>query len=100
MFAFESAIQFGHNKECQGRNMKINLKQTVHVLLAVSGMALLVGNAKASITMPEREHVQTIVWIMEAVTFATIMAAFWFIWRIGKKSQENRKSKQDNSLSN
>jgi heme/copper-type cytochrome/quinol oxidase subunit 2 len=61
----------------------------------LSSLAVLANNAQAVIAMPEREHVQTIVWIIEAVTFVTIAAVFWFVWRISMRAKENRKSRQE-----
>ena len=77
--------------------MKTIMSGLIFVLLAVSGMALLVGNVKAEINMQERENVQTIVWVFEFVTFITAMAIVWFVWRMIKRDSENKKSKQDNS---
>jgi heme/copper-type cytochrome/quinol oxidase subunit 2 len=59
-------------------------------------LVMLANNAQAVIAMPEREHVQTIVWVMEAVTFVTIAAIFWFVWRISMRAKENRKPKREN----
>ena len=61
--------------------------------MILASLAVLASNAQAVIAMPEREHVQTIVWVMEAVTFVTIAAIFWFVWRISKRAKENRKSR-------
>ena len=61
----------------------------------LASLGVLTNNAQALIAMPEREHVQTIVWIVEAATFVTIAAAFWFVWRISKRAKENRKSRQE-----
>ena len=61
----------------------------------LASLAVLTNNAQALIAMPEREHVQTIVWIVEAATFVTVAAAFWFVWRISKRAKENRKSRQE-----
>ena len=61
----------------------------------LASLAVLTNNAHALIAMPEREHVQTIVWIVEAATFVTIAAAFWFVWRISKRAKENRTSRQE-----
>jgi hypothetical protein len=33
---------------------------------------------------------------MEAVTFVTIAAIFWFVWRISMRAKENRKPKREN----
>ena len=62
----------------------------------LASLAVLANNAHAVIAMPEREHVQTIVWVVEAVTFVTIAAIFGFVWRISKRAKENRKSSQEN----
>ena len=63
--------------------------------MILASLAVLMNNAQAVIAMPEREHVQTIVWILEAVTFVTIAAIFWFVWRIGMRAKEKRKSKSE-----
>lgn len=77
--------------------MKKTMSGLIFVLLSVGGTALLAGNAQAQINMPEREHVQTIVWAVEFVTFVTAMAIAWFVWRISKRDSKNKKSKQDDS---
>jgi protein-S-isoprenylcysteine O-methyltransferase Ste14 len=74
--------------------MKTTRSGLIFVLLAVSGMALLVGNAKAEISMSERENVQTIVRVVEFVTFVAAMAIAWYVWRISKRAIKNKKSKQ------
>ena len=61
----------------------------------LASLAVLANNAHAVIAMPEREHVQTIVWVVEAVTFVMVAAIFWFVWRISKRVKENRKSRQE-----
>lgn len=63
--------------------------------MVLASLAMLANNAQAVIAMPEREHVQTIVWVMELVTFVTIAAIFWFVWRISKRAKENRKTRQE-----
>ena len=63
--------------------------------MVLASLAMLANKAQAVIAMPEREHVQTIVWIVEAVTFVTIAAVFWFVWRISMRAKENRKSKKE-----
>jgi len=67
------------------------------VLLTVSGIMLLAGNAQAQLTMEEKEHVQSIVWGLEIVVFVTVMAIAWFVWRISKRAKESKKSKLGNS---
>lgn len=77
--------------------MKTTMHGLIFVLSAICGMMFLVGNAEAVINMPEREQVQTIVWAVEFVSLVTAMAIVWFIWRIGKRDSENKKSKRDTS---
>jgi heme/copper-type cytochrome/quinol oxidase subunit 2 len=72
--------------------MKTIMSGLIYVLVAVSGMALLVGTAKAEINMTERENVQTIVWVIEFVTFVTVMTIVWFVWRMIKRDSEKKKS--------
>lgn len=63
-------------------------------MLLFCGMAAVMGNAHAMIAMPEKEHIQTIVWAVEFVTFVTAMGIVWIIWRIAKRDSENRKAKR------
>ncbi len=64
--------------------------------LILAALAVLMNNAQAAIAMPEREHVQTIVWAMEVVTFVTIAAIFWFVWRISMRARVKKNLKQEN----
>jgi hypothetical protein len=80
--------------------MKTNMSALIFMSLAVSGMALLAGNANARVSMPEREHVQAIVWLGEFVSFVTALAIAVFVWRISKRASKNKKSKQDDSRKN
>jgi len=64
-------------------------------LLAVSGMAMLDGNAYAQISMPEREHVQAIAWAGEFLTFITAVAIAVLVWWISKRARKNIKQKRD-----
>jgi hypothetical protein len=77
--------------------MKTTRNGLIIILLAVSGITLLVGNANARVAMPERENVQTFVWVTEFVTFITALAIAWFVWRISKRDSKNKKSKRDKS---
>lgn len=78
-------------------NMKITMGSLFLVLLAVSGIAVLVGNADAKVAMPERENVQTFVWVTEFITFITALAIAVFVWRISTRDSKNKRSKQDKS---
>lgn len=77
--------------------MKTIKSNLLFSLLAIIGMALLVGNANAEISMSERETVQTIVWVIEIATFITAVAIGWFVMRMIKRDSKNRKSKKYNS---
>lgn len=59
-------------------------------LLAMSGTALLASTAQAQLDMPERENVQTIVWIVESVTFFTVIAVALLVWRISTRARKNK----------
>ena len=78
--------------------MKSLLQKGITVLLSACGMTLMADNANAFINMPDRERVQAIAWTIEGATVVVIVLVFWFIWRIGKRAQANRKSRQENSL--
>jgi len=73
------------------------LDRNIFVLLTVCGMSMLSDNANAFIDMPDRERVQAIAWTIEGATVVVIMLVFWIVWRIGKRAQANKKSKQQNS---
>ena len=77
--------------------MKINMRGVISVLLGVGAMALLVGNANATVPMQEREHVQMIVRLVEFSTFVTAVIIAVFVWRVSKRSSKNKKSKRDDS---
>lgn len=76
--------------------MKTTTSGFVSVFLVISGMALLVGNARA-LSMFERENVQTLSWTIEFVTFSTAMAIGLFVLRVSKRDSKNKKSKKDDS---
>lgn len=76
--------------------MKTTKSSLIFLLLAISGTALLAGNAQAEISMSEKEHVQTIVRVVELATFVTAVAIAWVVWRISKRASKNKKSKRDN----
>jgi len=40
-----------------------------------------------------KENVQSIVWLLEFVTFATTMVIAWFVWRISTRASKNKKQK-------
>lgn len=67
------------------------------VLLAMGGTMLLNSNANAFVTMPEREHVQTVVWLGEFLAFGTAVVIAGFVWYISTRDSKNKKRKQDDS---
>jgi hypothetical protein len=62
----------------------------------LSWMLLLLDSADAVINMQEREHVQTFVWILEAVAFVSILVIFLLVWHISRREIEKRKNKINN----
>jgi len=41
-----------------------------------------------------KENVQTIVWVLEFVTFVTAFLIAWYVWRFSKRASEKNKAKQ------
>ncbi len=68
------------------------------IMPVICGMAVVMDNAHAQIGMPEREHIQTIVWAVEFVAFVTAMGIVWFIWHIGKRDSARRRQKRERSF--
>ncbi len=62
--------------------------------LTAGVILFLSGRAQAALSMPEREHAQTIVWVVEVVTFVTAFGIALLVWRISKK---DRKAKNNRS---
>jgi flagellar biosynthesis/type III secretory pathway M-ring protein FliF/YscJ len=77
--------------------MHTYLRRTLIVLLGACPLTLLSEHADAFVDMPNRERVQAISWTVEGVTAIVIMLVFWAIWRKGKRSQSNKRSKQEDS---
>jgi len=63
--------------------------------MSTTVLLLFASNAKADIPMQVRERVQTIVWVLEALTVATIVAVFWFVWRYSQRAREKIKSERN-----
>lgn len=57
---------------------------------------LLVNDANAALSLSEREHVQSIVWTVEALSLIALVAVFWIVWRISKRAKQNKKPGQKN----
>jgi hypothetical protein len=74
--------------------MNKNMASLMVVLLAT---AMLIFNVEAKVSMPEREHVQAVVWFGEFISFATAVVIAVFVWRISKRDSKNKKSKLDDS---
>jgi hypothetical protein len=74
--------------------MKIIISSLIKNFLTVASTIFICGNAQAALSLPEREHAQTIVWIVEAVTFITAFGIALLVWRISKK---DRKAKTNSS---
>jgi len=75
--------------------MGARLKTITRMLLVTGGMMPLMTHARTQLTLPEREHVQAIVWIMEATTVITVLAIVWFLWRVIRRDQAKIKAKRE-----
>lgn len=42
-------------------------------------------------TSEAKEHVQTIVWIVEGVTFLATALIAWLVWRVARRAQNGRR---------
>lgn len=93
---FASKVRDSIAETSEGGGMKGIVAGFNHILSAVGAMILLQRDAQAQLGMPQRESIQTVVWVVELVTFIAILAAVWFVWRISKKASENKKAGQDN----
>jgi len=69
-------------------------KFALSLALAVSGMVLLLGNAKA-LNMNEREDVQTISRMVEFGTLAVALVIGVFIWRFSKLDSKKKKRRSN-----
>jgi len=72
-------------------------KNWASLIVASLAMATHICNAEAKISMPEREHVQTVVWLGEFISFATAVVIAVVVWRISKRASKNKKSERDDS---
>ena len=70
--------------------MKGKIKDSTKLLLALCGSGLFAGNAQAVISMAERERAQSIVWIVEIVTFVTALAIGLLVWKVSKRDKKSR----------
>jgi len=70
--------------------MKPRFVNLILYLLALGCTVMPATSAHAQLNLQEREHVQTIVWIVEAATFATAIAIALFVWRISKRARKRK----------
>jgi len=61
-------------------------------LFSAGGTMLLTGTANARLSMPEREHVQTVVIVIEFLSFIVAVAIAVFVWNFSKRDRKNRDS--------
>lgn len=40
------------------------------------------------------KHTQTIVWVVEGVTFFTAAVIAWVVWRVSKRASNNKKAEK------
>ncbi len=45
-------------------------------------------------SMETMEHTQTIIWVLEGVTFFTVAVIAWFVWRISRRASNAKKAEQ------
>lgn len=62
--------------------------------IIITALSLRASNAEAEMAMQAKERVQTIVWVLEALTVVTIVAVFWFVWRYSQREREKIKGNQ------
>lgn len=71
-------------------------KNLLKLLLATAtALSPLLAEARTPLSMSERESVQSIVWIMEATTFVTVIVIIGLIWRVIKRDRAKQRSGQD-----
>lgn len=75
--------------------MKVKIKDRVMLMIAFSISTLFSGNSQAFISMPERERAQSIVWIVEIVTFITALAIALLVWKVSKRDRNKKNSKSE-----
>ena len=66
------------------------IKYAIKYSLSMVATLLLATNAQAGLNMSEREHTQTIVWVVEGVTFVTAIGIVLLVWHISKKDKRAR----------
>jgi len=72
--------------------MQMIFRNSMPKLFSFCMAMLLSSSAQAFISMPEREHAQTIVWIVEGVTFVTAFGIAILVWKISKKDRKTKSS--------
>jgi len=73
----------------------MKVRNLVSGLFGLGGLVFLVSDASAKLPMQEREHVQTIVRVVEFSTFITLLAIGLFVWRLSKRESKKRREKQN-----
>ena len=75
--------------------MRTIASNIIWYVLAAGGGIFLTGAAHAQqLSMPEKEHVQTIVWIVETATFITAIAIALLVWKISARSKKSKGRKR------
>lgn len=60
---------------------------------SASGVPLLEGGMN-HMGIEAAEHTQTIVWVVEAVTFVTAGFIAWLVWRVSKRASDAKKAQK------
>jgi type IV secretory pathway VirB2 component (pilin) len=67
--------------------MQITLRRLVPKLInTIALIFILCENAHATLSMPVREHFQTIIWIVDAVTVVIALGIALLVGRVSKKT--------------
>lgn len=72
----------------------MKMTKSLVILFAAVRTVFSVGNARAGLTMTQRETVQDISWIIEFLAIFTAVGIAWFVWRLSKRDQKSKNAKR------
>jgi uncharacterized membrane-anchored protein YhcB (DUF1043 family) len=74
----------------------MKMTKNIVVLFAAVGTVFSVENARASLSMSQRETVQDISWSVEFLAILAALVIAVFVWRLGKRDLKKRKNSSEN----
>jgi len=74
----------------------MKMTKSIVVLFAAVATVFSVGNARAGLTMTQRETVQDISWSIEILAILAALVIAVFVWRLGKRDLKKRKNSSEN----